>query len=163
MGPQKNSDGYKLTGDELIRQDLITREELDEAKAREESSGTPWYKQLIQQQKITFQALENVLRYEFHSKSSRTAHQTLGETLLSMGKITEEQLAQALADQKRNGRLLGNIILENGFSTRESIAIALSHQYDMEYAALDETPSENTALHIVPESLAIKNLMLPVN
>ncbi len=163
MGPQKNSDGYKLTGDELIRQDLITREELDEAKAREESSGTPWYKQLIQQQKITFQALENVLRYEFHSKSSRTAHQTLGETLLSMGKITEEQLVQALADQKRNGRLLGNIILENGFSTRESIAIALSHQYDMEYAALDETPSENTALHIVPESLAIKNLMLPVN
>lgn len=163
MGPQKNSDSYKLTGDELIRQDLITREELDAAKEREESSGTPWYKQLIQQQKITFQALENVLRYEFHSKASRSAHQTLGETLLSMGKITEEQLVQALADQKRNGRLLGNIILENGFSTRESIAIALSQQYDMEYAALAESPSQNTALHIVPESLAVKNLMLPVS
>lgn len=161
MASQNNSE-YKLNGDELVRQDLITREELDEAKAKEVSSGTPWYKQLIQQQKITFQTLENVLRYEFHSKAARSAHHTLGETLLDMGKITEEQLVQALADQKRNGRLLGNIILENGFSSRDSIAIALSRQYDMEYTALEETPSRENALHVVPESLAIKNMMLPI-
>lgn len=162
MSPKKQQD-HKLNGDELVRQDLITREELDEAKAREVSSGTPWYKQLIQQQKITFQTLENVLRYEFHSKASRSVHQTLGETLLEMGAISEEQLVKALADQKRNGRLLGNIMLENGFTTREDIAIALSRQYDMEYTSLEETPSEMAALHLVPESLALKNLMLPVS
>jgi len=163
MATQDQNDYSKLNGDELVRQDIITREELDALRAREVSSGTPWYKQLIQQRKITFQTLENVLRYEFHSKASRAAHQTLGETLLSMGKITEEQLVQALADQKRNGRLLGNIILENGFCTRESIALALSHQYGMEYAALDETPSDAHALQAVPESLALKNQMLPVS
>ena len=84
----QNKTECKLDGTELVRQDLITREELDEAKAKEVSTGIPWYKQLIQQQKITFQTLENVLRYEFHSKSSRSAHHTLGETLLEMGKIT---------------------------------------------------------------------------
>ena len=162
MSPKKQQD-HNLNGDELVRQDLITREELDEAKAREVSSGTPWYKQLIQQQKITFQTLENVLRYEFHSKASRSIHQSLGETLLEMGAISEEQLVKALADQKRNGRLLGNIMLENGFTTREDIAIALSRQYDMEYTPLEETPSEMAALHLVPESLALKNLMLPVS
>lgn len=158
----QNKGDCKLDGAELVRQDLITREELDEAKAKEVSTGIPWYKQLIQQQKITFQTLENVLRYEFHSKSSRSAHHTLGETLLEMGKITEEQLVQALAEQKRNGRLLGNILLEKGFTTRESLAIALSRQYDMEYTPLSETPCQDNALQIVPESLAIKNLMLPI-
>lgn len=153
---------YHLSGDELIRQDLITREELEAAKAKEASTGTPWYKQLIHQRKVTFQSLENVLRYEFHSKAARAAHKTLGDTLLDMGKIKEEQLVLALAEQKRNGRLLGNILLEKGFVTRETIAYALARQYGMEYSELDQTISEAEALLAIPESIAVKNQMLPV-
>ncbi len=153
---------YRLSGDELVKQDLITREELNEAKAREASTGMPWYKQLIQQRKITFQTLESVLRYEFHSKAARSAHEALGDTLLSMGKLTEERLVQALAEQKRNGRLLGNILLEKGFVTRETIALALAKQYGMEYAALAKTQSDPAALNAIPESIAVKNQMLPV-
>ncbi len=158
----KNDKAHKLNGDELVRQDIITREELDAAKAREADTGTPWYKQFIQQRKISFQMIENLLRYEFHSKAVRSAHQSLGETLLSMGKINNKQLEKALADQKSNGRLLGNILLENGFATREAIALALARQYEMDYVALDETPSDANALHAVPESVAVKNEMLPI-
>ncbi len=154
---------YKLTGDELIKQDLITREELEDAKAKEQSTGMPWYKQLIQQRKITFQTLENVLRYEFHSKAARTAHETLGDTLLAMGEIKEEHLVQALAEQKRNGRLLGNILLEKGFVTREAIAHALARQYGMEYADVSKTVSGAEALQAVPENIAVKNQMLPIH
>jgi len=153
---------FNATGEQLVKQDLITREELAAAKAKEESTGTPWYKQLIQQRKISFQTLEDVLRYEFHSKAARAAHESLGDTLLAMGKITEEQLVQALAEQKRNGRLLGNILLEKGFITRETIAKALSAQYDMEYASINKVSSEADALAVVPENIAIKNQMLPV-
>lgn len=153
---------YKIDGDELIRQELITREDLEEAQAKEASTGTPWYKQLIQQRKISFQALENVLRYEFHSKASRTAHEKLGDALLAMGAIQEEHLVLALAEQKRNGRLLGNILFEQGFVTREDIAHALARQYNMEYADLNDTVSEAEALLQVPEHIAVKNHMLPV-
>jgi len=153
---------YKLTGEELVRQDIITREELEEVKANEASTGIPWYKQLIQARRISFDTLDNVLRYEFHSKASRTAHESLGETLVAMGKLSEKHLSQALAEQKRNGRLLGNILLEKGFITREAIAHALARQYGMEYAPLDKTPSDSGALMAVPESLALKHQMLPV-
>lgn len=155
-------DRYRLTGEELVRQDIITREELEEVKANEASTGTPWYKQLIQRRRITFDTLDNVLRYEFHSKAARTAHETLGQTLVAMGKLSEKHLNQGLTEQKRNGRLLGNILLEKGFITREAIAHALARQYDMEYAPLSKTPSEAEALMAVPESLALKHQMLPV-
>lgn len=155
-------DRYQLTGEELVKQDIITREELEEVKANEASTGTPWYKQLIQRRIITFDTLDNVLRYEFHSKAARTAHETLGETLVAMGKLSEKHLSQALTEQKRNGRLLGNILLEKGFITREAIAHALARQYDMKYAQLSETPSEPEALMAVPESLALKHQMLPI-
>ena len=150
-------------GEELIRQDLITREDLDSAKRREKETGTPWYKQLIQRRKITFGALEDVLRYEFHPKEERTVHQNIGDFLVNEGELKEEELKEALQLQKRNGRLLGKILLEHGFVRHEAIARALSKQYDIEYSLLEDMPSDPTALYNMPESVALKNEIVPVH
>lgn len=149
-------------GEELVRQDLITREELAKAQERERLTGTPWYRQLIQMKKVNFGVLEDVLRYEFHPRSLRDEHQSLGKTLVEMHAITPAQLKDALAEQQRNGRLLGNVLLDRGLVTRQIITRALSKQYGLEYAELDETPSEQEALDAVAESMARKNLMIPV-
>jgi type IV pilus assembly protein PilB len=149
-------------GEELVRQDLITREELATAQERERVTGTPWYRQLIQMKKVNFGVLEDVLRYEFHPKSVREEHQSLGETLVGMHAISNDQLKEALVEQERSGRLLGNILLDRGWVTRQIITRALSRQHNMEYAELDETPSEQEALDAVAESMARKNLMVPV-
>ena len=150
-------------GEELIKRDLITREDLDKAKEREAQSGTPWYKQLIQMRKVTFEAVEGVLRYElFHSKAARAQSQTLGNVLVKTGDLSEEDLTKALAEQKRTGRLLGIILLKNGYVTEETIGKALARQYDMEYAELDKTPSGVEALQAVPQSMARTYDMIPV-
>ncbi len=150
-------------GEQLIKQDLITREELNEARESAARSGVPWYKQLIQQRKVSFETLENMLRYEFHSKAARAAHENLGDALLRRGSITKKQLETALNEQTRNGRLLGSILLEKGFVTRRDIALALCDQHGMEFADIDRTPSDVEALEAVPESMALKNGMLPVH
>jgi len=41
----------------------------------------------------------------------------LGEVLIQQKLLSEEQLNQALADQKRTGRKLGRVFVENGFVT----------------------------------------------
>ena len=43
--------GSKFNGEELIKQDLITREDLDKAHEREAATGTPWYRQLLKARK----------------------------------------------------------------------------------------------------------------
>jgi type IV pilus assembly protein PilB len=149
-------------GEALVKNELITREELDRAKAREASTGTPWYKQLVQSRLVSFQAIEEVLRYEFHPKALREEHHTLGHTLVDMGAISEEQLVAALAEQKRNGRLLGALLLERGLVTHEVIGRALARQHAMEYAELATTPSQPAALEAVHESVALRNEVLPV-
>jgi type IV pilus assembly protein PilB len=149
-------------GDELVKQDVITREELEQARQHEERSGTPWYKQLIQSGKVSFGAVEDVLRYEFHSKAKREAHETLGHRLVDMGALTEKSLKEALKEQNRNGRLLGKILLEGEYVTREQLAKALCLQHKLEYARLEDTPSEPEALDAVPESVALKNRIIPV-
>jgi type IV pilus assembly protein PilB len=150
-------------GEQLIKQDLITREDLDSARASEARSGVPWYKQLIAQRKITFEALDNVLRYEFHSKAARTAHESLGEALVRRGRLTRDQLDAVLAEQRHSGRLLGSILSESGFVSRSDIAAVMSEQHGLDYADIDATPSDAEALEAMPEHIALKNGMLPVH
>ncbi|MCP4675608.1 MAG: Flp pilus assembly complex ATPase component [Deltaproteobacteria bacterium] len=149
-------------GEDLVKKDLITREDLDKAKAGEAETGTPWYKQLLQMQKISFEAVEEVMRYEFHPRDLRTKHQSLGDTLVAEGVLSQAALKKALAEQKRTGRLLGNILQERGMASRDAIGRALGKQYDLEFASIDETPSEPAALDALPVSVARKHKMIPV-
>jgi hypothetical protein len=153
----------KDAGEELIKKEIISREDLDRARAHEKKTGMPWYRQLIQMEKVSFGALDDVLRYEFHPKAKRDEHFSLGESLVSSGEITEEALDEALMLQKRNGRLLGNILVENGFVNQDAMLRVLAHQYDLDYALIEDTPSEEEALHAMPEGMARKNELIPVS
>jgi hypothetical protein len=52
--------------------------------------------------------------------------------LLEAGLIEREELEHALAVQKETGRLLGAILVERGYVSGPSLAIALAHQYGVE-------------------------------
>ncbi len=151
-------------GDALVKQEMITREELDRARERERETGTPWYRQLLQMKKVAFSVLGDLerLNIEFHPKSVREEHGALGRTLVEMKAITQTQLDEALAEQKRNGRLLGNILLDRGLVTRRSISIALARQHGMEYAEAAVTPSTPQAMAMIPENLARSYKVIPV-
>lgn len=149
-------------GEDLVKQDLITRDDLDRAKEREAKTGVPLYMQLLRMHKVSFQAVEDVLRYQFHAKSVREQHESIGRTLLESGDLSEEDLKTALSEQKRTGRLLGAILAARGYVSGEALARALGKQYAMEYADIRKTPSDKSALERVPESVACDNGMLPV-
>lgn len=150
-------------GEQLVKEQVISRADLEEARKREEESGTPWYRQLIQMKKLNFNAVNDVLNYEFHSKGARESHSNLGDLLVEHGSLSEKKLTKALAAQKRNGKLLGTVLIEEGFVSEEDIAKALCKQYGMEYAELSKTKSERDALDQVPESVAIQKEIIPVS
>lgn len=150
-------------GDQLVKDEVISREDLLEARNREKETGTPWYRQLVQKKKLNFNAVNEVLQKEFHSKASRQTHESLGDMLVEHGSLSEDNLAQALKLQKRNGKLLGKVLVEGGFVSEKDIALALSKQYGMEYAELSKTRSERDALDLVPESVAIQKKFIPVS
>ena len=149
-------------GETLVKQQIISKDDLDDARKEEEKSGTPWYRQLLQQKKIGFDIVNDVLRHEFHPKALRQSHMSLGESLVKTKAITKDQLNEALAEQKRNGKLLGDVLLENGHVTRENIAQALAVQYGLEYVNANERPSDRSALDAVPESMARQKEFIPV-
>ena len=71
----------------------------------------------------------------------------LGELLVAEELLTEDELAQALAQQASSGRLLGQILVGNGYLSAFSLARVLSEQHGVqlqareEQAALEHTPA----------------------
>jgi len=145
----------------LVKREILTREEIDQAQGKAERSGGSWVRDLLQGGKLSFGAIEEVLRYEFHPKSRHDQHINLGKTLVAQKAITEAQLKKALEQQKRNGRLLGNILLDEGLVTRDMIGQALAKQAGMDFQPLSKAKSERAALDRVPKSLAQRYEMIP--
>jgi hypothetical protein len=52
--------------------------------------------------------------------------------LVEKGLLTKEELEHALAVQKETGRMLGAILVERGYVSGPSVAIALARQYGVE-------------------------------
>ena len=50
----------------------------------------------------------------------------LGEKLIAAGVITQEQLNQALEEQKKSGDRIGDVLIKLGFATAEQVEAAFN-------------------------------------
>src|SRR5437763_7649590 len=78
----------------------------------------------------------------------------LGEILVQQKLLSEEQLNQALADQKRTGRKLGRVFVENGFVTEDQISGALARQLGIPYINLKFYNINQDVVRLLPETQA---------
>jgi MSHA biogenesis protein MshE len=78
----------------------------------------------------------------------------LGEILTQQKLISQEQLKFALDEQKRTGRKLGRVFVENSFVTEDDICGALAKQLSIPYVNLKYYNVDPEAVRLLPESQA---------
>ncbi|TMH31465.1 MAG: type II/IV secretion system protein [Betaproteobacteria bacterium] len=62
--------------------------------------------------------------------------QTLGTVLIEQGLLRQEQLNQALAEQRRTGQLLGKLLVDMNLASEEQIGQALARQLNLPFVDL---------------------------
>jgi UTP--glucose-1-phosphate uridylyltransferase len=60
--------------------------------------------------------------------------QPVGRVLVAMGRLTRDEVAQALERQKKSGGKLGDVLVQMGFVTREDVEAALAAQRGQAFA-----------------------------
>ncbi|OEE35741.1 GspE/PulE family protein [Vibrio ordalii] len=75
----------------------------------------------------------------------------LGDLLVEEGIITENQVEQALAAQKRSGRKLGDTLIELGFLSEQQMLSFLSQQLSLPLIDLSRANVDIDAVQILPE------------
>jgi MSHA biogenesis protein MshE len=78
----------------------------------------------------------------------------LGEILVQQKLLSEEQLTFSLGEQKRTGRKLGRVFIENGFVTEDQIAGALARQLNIPYINLKFFNIDPETVRQLPETQA---------
>ena len=86
----------------------------------------------------------------------------IGDLLVEAGAITGEQLQEALAKQKEEGGMLGNIIMDMGFISRELLITVLTTQMGIEYCEIKSVKIDEDVVKLVPDSLVQKYKAMPV-
>jgi MSHA biogenesis protein MshE len=78
----------------------------------------------------------------------------LGEILLQQGLLTEQQLKDALDEQKKSGRKLGRVFVDQGFVSEEQISNALARQLQVPYVNLKHFTVKPEVANRLPETQA---------
>ncbi|MHB8253708.1 MAG: GspE/PulE family protein [Acidiferrobacter sp.] len=85
---------------------------------------------------------------------SRPRKARLGDLLLEHKVISLEQLETALGDQRKSGRRLGRVLIENGYLTEDALLDFLSRQLKIPYVDLRRYTFMPEIVRLIPEAYA---------
>jgi type IV pilus assembly protein PilB len=96
-------------------------------------------------------------------KHHRVVERPLGQILMERGIITNAQVQEALEVQKKEGGLIGDIIVKLGFAKEEDIAQCLSLQFGFPYLPLENYEISPEAEQLVPKTVAEYYCLIPLD
>jgi type IV pilus assembly protein PilB len=90
-------------------------------------------------------------------------NERIGELLVKENLLTKEQLRDARAEAKGTGDRLGAQITKMGLLDESELADFVAKQYGVPSINLDEFEIDRAVIELVPEEVAIKHNVIPVN
>ena len=86
----------------------------------------------------------------------------LGDLLVQQGLISTDQLAIALAEQRRSNIPIGRLLVRLGFVTETAIRDIMARTIGHESIDLTQVVADSEALRMVPQEFARRNRVLPI-
>jgi len=89
----------------------------------------------------------------------------IGEELKKKGYVTDEQIQEALEQQKKNedkALMFGEVLVNMGFVSQEKIDEVLCEQLNIESEDLRKATFEDSIVHLVTETIARKYCLIPI-
>ena len=145
-------------GQLLIRQGVLDEDQLAHATSEHKRTGIPLAKILIRLGMVSEDTLTSILGVQMQS----TTKMRIGEMLLAQKYITQEQLDQALEEQKKTGKRLGRTLVDLKFMPEERLVEILSKQFEVPYVKLENFTLDPEAYTYLPEDLCRTYKVVPL-
>jgi Fe2+ or Zn2+ uptake regulation protein len=147
----------RLLGDLLVREGLISAQQLHEAL--QEQAGLQTYAplgQILVDRNVLAQNQLNRVLDKYHKKNR------LGDILVETNVITEEQLAEALDHQRRTGCRLGDALVQLTLVTESQMKEALCKQFHVPFIDLDAVALDHALGELVSAAYATHHRVVPI-
>ena len=92
------------------------------------------------------------------------AQRRLGQILVDLGHLTEDQLWDVLEEQKQSaGEIIGQVAIRMSFVTEAHVSEALAEQWGMPVVNVGETTISPKVLELVPQTMADIYKIMPIS
>jgi len=149
--------GRKL-GEILLSQGLITEEQLEKAFRTQAVTGQTLASTLISSGVISLEDLSSILGEQVQVDSKKR----IGDILIEQGVITQEQLFEALKQQRTTGKKVGEMLVELGYITESKLIDILGAQLDVQHIILDGIKIAPELASLISEEMCKKYKVIPV-
>ena len=99
----------------------------------------------------------------FNTASQSSGKIRLGELLVTFGIITQEQLEDALFEQKKSGGRLGQVLRQLGYVSEETMIEFIGKQLNIPNIDLEQVAPDKQVVNLVPEAIARRHKAIPVS
>ena len=93
----------------------------------------------------------------------RINKKVIGDLLIDQGVINRQQLDKAIVHQKERGGFLGEILIGLGYVLEEDVAHALTSQYGFPYLPLASYEIDHEIVLLVPLTTCEKFCLVPID
>lgn len=83
------------------------------------------------------------------------------DLLIARGIISKDQLREAEQISNREGKQVGDVLVELGYASDEDVTMALAEFHNFEYIDLPSIRIDDAVIQLVPESVARENRIIP--
>ena len=87
---------------------------------------------------------------------------TIGQILISAGRITDDDVNRALEHQRDNGGYFGEALVASGIVSQDELDWGLASQFDLPYVFPEADSVDLEAAGLVSAEWALANLTLPI-
>jgi type IV pilus assembly protein PilB len=166
--PQQTIKSYHigpLLGEHLIKTTDVTPEHIAEAMKQQEALRN---KKLAEYPEIRAALNSEDLKKILKNQSSYIISgehniPLIGEMLLEEHLVTREQLDEALTEQKKDrSKKIGQLLVEMGAISTETLHIALAHKLSIPFVKLREFDFPPNVFKLLPVDIAHKHLVVPL-
>ncbi|MEI7836890.1 MAG: ATPase, T2SS/T4P/T4SS family [Planctomycetota bacterium] len=93
---------------------------------------------------------------------SQLKNRPLGRVLVKMGKVTRDQVHEALDVQKAKGGPIGQILVDLGYIDDKTLRLSLAHQAGIEFVDLTATDVPEEVVRLIPAQMANAYKIVPL-
>jgi len=94
---------------------------------------------------------------------TKITRKKLGEMLVRADILSQDQLEDALSEQKRTGELLGDILIRRGLVSELNIAQTIAAQYNLPYLSPKQYAMSPDIVQALPREFQDKCLVFPID
>jgi len=147
----------------LLDRGLVSPETLQTARKIQERTGQPLWRALLRQREILPEQLADLLRRERYVPFLDSKDIRLGEALMELKLLSQEQLHEALRLRRKTTRPFGQLLVESGLISERELALGLARQYRVPMVDLSLNPPESEAFDQLPTELVVEHQALPIS